>query len=110
MNDSPNTAELDAAIVAHAQDHWRKVAMVIAMVIDTLGLPLTDEHFERIGKRIVALVGFGRVESQGDVSRWRHSEVRRPRVETPQYCHLCALLTRKSRNTWTRATFFTSSG
>lgn len=52
--------------------------MVIARVVDALshGLPLGDEGYEVISRRIQALVHDGRLVAQGDINNWRFSEVR----------------------------------
>ena len=73
-------ARIDDAILASVEGNWRKVAMVIAKASDTLGgeLPQGDEGLNAIAMRIEVLVRDGRLVAQGDISKWRHSEVRRP--------------------------------
>jgi hypothetical protein len=75
MSDS----DIDAAILAVVETSWRKVAMIISRSADRLGrdLPEGDDGYQLIAKRIQALVSDGRLTAQGDVTRWRHSEVRR---------------------------------
>jgi hypothetical protein len=38
----------------------------------------TDEDYDAIAARITALVSSGKLEAQGDLANWRHSEVRLP--------------------------------
>jgi hypothetical protein len=75
----PST-DIDNAILAVAQTSWRKVAMIIVKAAKTLGpdLPEGDVGDDMVAERIEALVRAGRLVSQGDISRWRHSEVRLP--------------------------------
>jgi hypothetical protein len=74
------STEIDNAILAIAQTSWRKVAMIIVKVAKSLGpdLPEGDVGDDMVAERIEALVRAGRLVSQGDISRWRHSEVRLP--------------------------------
>jgi hypothetical protein len=69
---------VDSLILSLAKTQWRKVAMIIGQVLDEcrrLGINI-DEH--GVAERIRALVEGGQLEAQGDLSRWRHSEVRLP--------------------------------
>ena len=72
--------EIDDAVLAVAEGHWKKVVMIIVKAAERLGpaLPEGDAGYNMVGARIAALVEAGRLDSQGDVSRWRHSEVRLP--------------------------------
>jgi hypothetical protein len=74
------SSEIDDAILAVVDAHWRKVAMIIMKAADRLGpgLPESDAGYEMIAERIAALVAAGHLDSQGDISRWRHSDVRLP--------------------------------
>lgn len=66
--------ELDALLLAQAKTTWRKVAMVVGQTM----LLYDNWDEDRLGKRIVALVEAGKLESQGNISKWRYSEVRLP--------------------------------
>jgi Protein of unknown function len=69
-------SEMDDAILAVAGEQWQKVAMIIGRVVhDGNKLP-AEQDYDFIAARIVALVECGKLESQGDLSRWRFSEVR----------------------------------
>ena len=52
-----------------------KVAKIIAVVSERVG---NGPHFDAIAARIRALVEDGKLQAEGDLSRWRHSEVRLP--------------------------------
>ena len=65
--------DIDALILAEAGDQWRKVAFIIAMVLKAS----PDLDNEAVADRISFLVEKGQLESRGDTTEWRHSEVRR---------------------------------
>jgi hypothetical protein len=75
---TPN--QIDQAVLAVSESGWRKVAMIILKAADRLGpdLPEGDPGYDMIAQRVEALVAAGRLVSQGNLSRWRHSEVRLP--------------------------------
>jgi len=75
-----SSSEIDDSILAVAQPSWCKVAMIIARSAQKLGakLPEADSGYDMIAGRIEVLVGAGRLVAQGDITRWRHSEVRLP--------------------------------
>ena len=75
-----NTSRIDEAILAAAQPSWRKVAMIVATAGKAEGLGVADdeEGYRVIASRVEALVQAGHLTSQGDLTRWRHSEVRLP--------------------------------
>ncbi|HEY2546761.1 MAG TPA: hypothetical protein VGI46_11900 [Candidatus Acidoferrum sp.] len=68
------------SILSEVGGRWRKVASVIARVADaaTIDSPDGDERYERVARRIEALVSDGRLIAQGDMGNWRYSEVRTP--------------------------------
>jgi hypothetical protein len=59
-----NTSQIDSIILSAVGEHWTKVAMVIARVVDAMSreLPSGDECYEVISRRIEALVRHGRRE------------------------------------------------
>ncbi len=75
-----NNSRIDRAILAAAQAFWRKVALVIVTAAKTDGIrvPEDEEGYKIIASRIEALVQEGRLAAQGDLKKWRHSEVRIP--------------------------------
>lgn len=72
--------QIDEVIFSVAEASWRKVAFVIIKVADTMGadLPEGDAGYNLVAKRIEILVRDGRLLAQGDIKKWRHSEVRKP--------------------------------
>jgi hypothetical protein len=78
------SAEVDDAILACAWPRWMKVARLLGDVSARLAAPVDEPRFEEIAGRIQALAAAGQLESQGNLSRWRYSEVRLPQSETCQ--------------------------
>jgi Protein of unknown function len=72
--------QIDEVILSIAEASWRKVAFVISRVAITMGsdLPEGDAGYNLVAKRIEILVRGGRLLAQGDIKKWRHSEVRKP--------------------------------
>jgi Protein of unknown function len=69
--------EIVRLILSFAKVQWRKVAMIISQVLDDYrqrGVEVEDG----VAERICALVENGPLEAQGNLSRWRHSEVKLP--------------------------------
>ncbi|WP_349811465.1 DUF3658 domain-containing protein [Xanthomonas dyei] len=77
----PSSIELHAidAFITDAVDaQWQKVAMIIARALTDPQLKLADveDAADHVAQRIVHLVRSGRLEAAGDVTDWRHREVR----------------------------------
>ena len=72
--------QIDEAILSASVASWRKVALVIAVAQETLGnnLPQGEIGLDLIAKRIEVLLQDGRLLTQGDIRKWRYSEVRKP--------------------------------
>jgi hypothetical protein len=70
--------DLDAVILSVATYNWLKVAMIIAKTSQILEAAEASPSYQRIAERVVALVERGHLEGAGDLSLWRHSEVRLP--------------------------------
>ncbi len=72
---------IDNALLANTWEKWRKVAMVVGMTM--MNLPRRVEGIPDIyySQRVKKLVNDGLLESQGDLTCMRFSEVRRPEVE-----------------------------
>jgi Protein of unknown function len=68
------------SLLATVNGRWKKVAMVIGRVAEAMGkdLPEGDDGYELVARRIEALVSEGRLVAQGNIKKWRFSEVRRP--------------------------------
>lgn len=79
-----NHPDIDTTILAVALDRWQKVVMVIVKTAKLCGdhLPPDNEGYQLIAGRIRALVHDGRLLAQGNISEWRHSEVRLPTSKT----------------------------
>jgi hypothetical protein len=75
---------IDEALLRNASAQWRKVARIVGTTMSTLsdrvhGIP--DVYF---AARVRDLVGRGLLESQGDLTRMRYSEVRLPGPKAAQ--------------------------
>jgi hypothetical protein len=69
-------ADIDSVLFSVMRWEWRKVALVVAMAsgrCKELGLPIGDAA---LAARIQVLAETGRIEAEGDLRKWRHSEVR----------------------------------
>jgi hypothetical protein len=78
-----NDEAIDQAILSMlsvAGGRWMKVAMVISRVADQMGndLPEGDDRYDLVAQRIEVLVRDCRLVAQGNIKKWRFSEVRRP--------------------------------
>src|SRR4051794_11454065 len=71
-------AQIDEAVLSCAFPRWRKVAAIVVFAMDRLGgkYPQFSDVF--YAQRIRLLAEQGRLESQGDLSYMRFSEVRLP--------------------------------
>ena len=70
------TAAIDELILSCMNLRWHKTAMIVGRAVvrsQEIGLPVSDQI---IAARIEALAEAGFIDSQGDVRKWRHSEVR----------------------------------
>jgi hypothetical protein len=66
---------IDQAILANCKAQFRKVALIVGNVAIALKVPM-DVDKSLIADRIKALVEAGKLESQGNLDRWRFSEIR----------------------------------
>jgi hypothetical protein len=76
LPESVSETDLDNAIFSALTSRWQKTAMVIGNALKyckTLAIPVDEEV---VGVRIRALAEAGRLEGEGDLRKWRYSEVR----------------------------------
>jgi hypothetical protein len=76
LPDFVSEPELDALILSLLEPNWRKTAVIVGKAFELSkanGWPL---DFKTFGARIQYLADRGQLDSQGDLSKWRHSEVR----------------------------------
>ena len=71
-------AAIDNALLAHTCGSWRKVARVVGTTMLELPARVSGVSDVFYAHRIRQLVALGLLEAQGDLSRMRASEVRRP--------------------------------
>jgi len=73
---SVSEAQIDQIIFSVMIPQWRKMALMVGNAVvrcKEVGLPTSGEV---LAGRIQALVEADRLEGEGDLRRWRHSEVR----------------------------------
>jgi len=70
--------DIDAAILQIATMRWQKTAMVIVKTEEMLRTSNVEASIDDVAGRIYALAARAMLESQGDLSLWRNSEVRLP--------------------------------
>jgi Protein of unknown function len=75
---SSSSAYLDELILTVAKPSWQKVAMVIVKAQKMAEKANFKTSDGALASRISALCTDGRLELQGNLSRWRYSEVRLP--------------------------------
>lgn len=68
----------DGLVVWAARPDWRKVARIMADVLNACRRNGVVTNEDSIAESIRLMVEHGKLEAQGDLSRWRHSEVRLP--------------------------------
>lgn len=49
---------------------------MIGRALEQLAMPEDDHSYELLERELAALIGTGELQSVGDLSDWRHSEVR----------------------------------
>lgn len=78
-------AAIDATVLANCFSHWRKVAAVVGWTMDALKNRHPDLPDVFYAQRVSRLVDEGHLDSQGDLSYMRFSEVRLlPRTSNAQ--------------------------
>lgn len=70
-----NDSDIDEVLLSFAGKQWRKVAMLVAQTVEAMGSEGSDKH-DLVAARVKALIDCNVLDAQGDISRWRHSEVR----------------------------------
>jgi hypothetical protein len=70
--------DIDRMVLRFAKANWLKVARIIAEVLRATERKGVAANASDIADSIRLQVEQGKLEAQGDLSQWRHSEVRRP--------------------------------
>jgi hypothetical protein len=74
-------SELDQLLLSFCSERWRKVARIIGQTMQVLeerGIQITCKTADEIDARMAVLVGTGQLEAEGNIRKWRFSEVRLP--------------------------------
>ncbi|MDX8531913.1 hypothetical protein RFM41_07835 [Mesorhizobium sp. VK25A] len=77
-------SNIDGIIMQMVMDRWQKTAMVLAKTEDALRKAGEQVSWDDIAERLEALDARGDIESQGDLTLWRNSEVRLPQVKAEE--------------------------
>ncbi|AQZ93415.1 DUF3658 domain-containing protein [Halopseudomonas phragmitis] len=67
---------IDSAVLSCTHSRWRKAAMVVSLSMETLSQQYPEFSDVFYAERVRALVGSGKLESQGNLAYMRFSEVR----------------------------------
>lgn len=73
---SEKDAQIDALVLGAASDEWQKTAMVISAVFDHPDFSKDECSAQEVAERLYILVDNGQLDVQGNMRRWRDSEVR----------------------------------
>ncbi len=76
---SDHNEDIDSLILSAATADWLKIAVMISKVFEDPALQGIDNPGQAIAERIYILVDNGRLDSQGNMRRWRDGEVRLPK-------------------------------
>jgi hypothetical protein len=72
-------SDLDSLLLSFCDTDWLKVARIIGKTLKALeqrGDAIDGSVADQIDARMAVLVGSGQLEAQGNIKRWRYSEVR----------------------------------
>ena len=73
---TPTNSQIDEVIFSVLKPNWRKVAMILTQTHAVFESRHIDIDYDVIASRIEALSEAERIDSQGNLSNWRGSEVR----------------------------------
>ena len=73
-------SQVDDAILAVAKPSWRKVAFIVGRAAKHIGGEFTEREdaYQIVAARIQSLAADGRLAAQGNLAKWRFSEVKIP--------------------------------
>ncbi len=73
-----NNEDLDALIISMMSNDWQKTSMVISKVFEDPAFKDDENLAQKVAQRIYIMVDSGKLESLGNMRRWRSSDVRLP--------------------------------
>jgi len=79
---------ISEAILDNCRLTWLKVARVVAFAHRYSRLPDDEAAFDSVVLELTKLVEAGTLEAVGDLSNWRHSEVRLADTKYLRLCHV----------------------
>jgi hypothetical protein len=69
-------ADFDTVVLSALGRHWRKVAAIVIRVVEKYEHTHPAITYEIVAARLKALSDADMIEAQGDLRKWRFSEVR----------------------------------
>ena len=69
-------ADIQQVILGHCRSKWLKVARIVWFTHNELSLPDDDQSYAMVEREIRSMIDSGLLESSGNLSNWRESEVR----------------------------------
>jgi hypothetical protein len=69
-------SEIEKIILSFSKKDWLKTAMILAETLREC-----DARYEEIAAKLGKLCDLKQLESRGDLTKWRHSEVRLPQTQ-----------------------------
>lgn len=73
---SQTAEKIDALILAAMPSEWVKTAVLISRVFDAPGFAGLNSTAQDVAERLYILIDHGKLEVQGNMRRWRDSDVR----------------------------------
>jgi hypothetical protein len=68
--------KIDALIMAATPPEWVKTAVLISRVFDDPGFGGLNSSAQDVAERLYILIDHGKLDVQGNMRRWRDSDVR----------------------------------
>lgn len=69
-------SSISEAILGNCRPTWLKVALVVAFAQRDLAFSDNETTYDSVALELTKLVETGKLEAVGDLSDWRHSEIR----------------------------------
>ena len=73
-------SDIDQVLLSFCEGRWLKVARIIGNTLQTFEKRGVRVSADEIDVRMEVLVDTGQLEAQGNIRKWRYSEVRLPPV------------------------------
>ena len=74
-------SEIERIILSFSKKDWLKTAMILAKTLRECEARNIDTTYEEIAAKLENLCNLKQLESRGDLSKWRRSEIRLPQTQ-----------------------------